>query len=100
MHPVMVQVSDIEAELVTPSAKVRYVGTTSPRGIWHVGGYGLGITDDGVNFSGTNCVQNWWFMHHEHEDHFLPAVNLPAAYYNCLYWRFLPGVEVEITVFW
>ena len=78
----------------------RYVGTIFPRGVWHVGQAGLG--DYPGDSSGTTVAKQTFsrFLHSELEDWWIPPTNAGTFLAASVWWRWLPGVQVEIEVFW
>jgi hypothetical protein len=80
--------------------KTRYIGTQSPRGVWHIGEAGLGAFPDDSVAQNPPLQSFARFLHSEFDDWWIPAQSSGVYFASSLWWRWLAGVQVSITVFW
>lgn len=91
----------LEAKLVTFNpAQTRFVGNAFPRGVWHVGCCGFG-TFPGDPFNPLEGRQTFVrFLHAEHQEWDVPASNAGVYVAPSMWWKWLPGVTVQLTAYW
>lgn len=89
------QVTDIYAVLGTvTSAKVRVLGSLSPKRIQYGGSYGLSINGSDGDVVTYERHATW-----EVEDFNTPTSD-GDGYADSLWWRLPPGIEWSLTAFW
>ena len=94
-------VQHMEVRLITASpAQTRFVGSMSPRGVWHVGQAGLGAFIGDTSGRNPSIISFTRFLHAEYEDWWVPAQSSGVFFAWSMWWRWLPGVQAEIAVFW
>lgn len=91
----------LEARLVSTSwPQSRFVGTMFPRGLWRAGQCGFG-TFPGDPFNPLEArITFVQFLHTEHEEWDVPASNSGVYVAPSMWWRWLPGVTVDLTAYW
>lgn len=99
--PAAVDVERLDVRLVTLNPlQTRTVGQMYPRGIWHVGQAGLGAWPDDPVAPPRPIIYFARFLHSENEAWILTAFAGVAITAGSIWWRWLPGVTVEIEAFW
>ena len=82
------------------SAQTRYVGNMYPRGVWHAGSAGVGsFPGDGSSVS-VAFVSFDHFLHAESEEWWVPWKTVTGWAATSVWWRWIPGISVDVTVFW
>ena len=95
-----VLVQDVLSVVVTMPPKGRLIGNQNPRGVWHIGQWGIGyFAGDSVDLPESPISVYSYFVHLEREDHYLPISFNNSRYAPSVWWRWTPGTEVELTVF-
>lgn len=85
-------------ESLDPSAQ--FVGTMYPRGLWHIGSAGLGSFPDDTIGASPAYIHWYRFLRHEHELWYVDLFAGRAISSGSVFWRWMPGVTVELEVFW
>ncbi len=95
-----VAVKDFGIQVVSTNPKTRFIGTTSPRGVWRIGTVGIGwspLDSSGVTFG---IIAHSFFVHFENEEYEVPPGALGPIYFGTVFWRLLLGVTATIYVEW
>lgn len=81
-------------------SRTRFIGTQFPRGVWHVGAAGVGsFVGDGSGVT-TSFKSFDHFLHSESEEWWVPWTNVTNWSASSVWWAWLPGNTVDITLFW
>lgn len=91
----------LTARLITGNIlQTRWIGQMFPRGVWHCGEAGLANWSDDTSGALRPLIVFRRFIHEENEVWFVPSSAGPRPSAGSLWWRWLPGVTVELTVFY
>ena len=99
--PNSVAVSHVAASLTGFNPKqTRFIGSMYPRGVWHAGQLGLGAFPGDAQNPAVAIITQGWFLHWENQEEWVDANLQPGFRASSVWWRWLAGVTVDITVFW
>lgn len=81
-----------------PAQLVRYIGSMAPRGVWHVGSFGFGAFPGDSANPAAPSIGFTEYLHAETQDALVPELNGGLYTASSLWWRWKPGVTVDLTV--
>ena len=94
-------VTNVSAHMTSLNPKqTRIVGQMFPRGIWHAGSFGLGDFPGDSSGAALAIVLVDWFLHYESQMAWVPQRPVVTPTAATLWWRWLPGVTVDLVVFY
>ena len=94
-------VERVTARLISINPKqTRLIGNMAPRGVWHAGQAGLGAFPDDTSGQTPPFEAFSQFLHSEYDEWWIPWKTVVNWHTTSVWWRWLAGVSVELTVIW
>lgn len=91
-------VTDIVVQVTSIPLKARIWGDVAPRGLWHIGWFGVGWSVDGGGGIGADIVEDGFFIDSEYRDYYILNHRVDM-YSDTLHYKLNTGVVAVFTVF-